>query len=217
LPAVILIDSDNDGIPDTVEALLLTNPIVADGRSLVKGNGDSVAGLNSPVLLAAIPVYQPFSMPLTVSGGTAPYSWNLVAGSLPNGLSLGSTTGTISGTPTTVGLFNFFYKVQDANGLNASTISQIDVKPLPVLARTPAISYFGALQSAYDAQLDGGSVTLQTNEETLTEDLICDREVTVLLGGAYDETFTNRTGVTVLNGSLTIRGGQVSASGITIR
>lgn len=217
LPTTTLADSDNDGIPDAVETILFTNPTVADGRSLVKGNGDSVSGINASVLLATIPINQDLSMSLTASGGTAPYNWSLVSGSLPTGLVLGNTTGTISGIPTTTGTFNFFYKVSDATSLNTSTISQIIVKPLPVLARTPVISYFDTLQSAYDMQPDNGSVTIQTTQEPLNENLIFNRNITVLLQGSYDESFTTRNGETALSGSLIISGGKVIADGFTIR
>ena len=40
----------------------------------------------------------PYSTALGATGGTPPYSWSLVGGSLPGGLSL-ATNGTISGTP----------------------------------------------------------------------------------------------------------------------
>lgn len=217
LSSAILADSDNDGIPDVVEALLLTNPTVADGRDLKKGNGDSVSGINSSVLLATIPFNRAFSIPLTVSGGTAPYNWSLVSGSLPIGLALGNSTGIISGTPTTTGTFNFFYKVNDATGLSTGTTSQIIVKPLPVLVRAPAISYFETLQSAYDTQLAGSDVIVQTNQDTQNENLLFNREITVRLKGSYDENFVNRTGATALSGSLIISGGMVTAEGFTIR
>jgi hypothetical protein len=56
-----------------------------------------------------------YSQILTASGGTQPYNWSVVSGlgSLPTGLSL-SAGGTISGTPTTAGTYNFTVKVTDA-------------------------------------------------------------------------------------------------------
>jgi Zn-dependent metalloprotease len=54
-----------------------------------------------------------YSRDLAASGGTLPYRWQLDSGSLPPGLTL-STTGTISGTPTTVGSFNFMIRVADS-------------------------------------------------------------------------------------------------------
>lgn len=221
LPTVTLTDTDNDGIPDGVEALLFTNPAMADGRNLVGGNGQNISGITAPVLLASIPVNRAFSMSLTVNGGTAPYNWSLLSGSLPAGLSLGNSlgnsTGIISGTPTATGTFNFLYKVSDISGLYATTTSQIRVNPQPVMVLLPVIHYFDTLQLAYADQPDGGSATIQTRDVVLNEDLTFDREVTVLLGGGYDDIFTNRTGTTTLTGSLTIIGGSVAVDNITIQ
>ncbi|HLY61892.1 MAG TPA: IPT/TIG domain-containing protein [Terriglobia bacterium] len=51
---------------------------------------------------------------LTVSGGTAPYTWSLGSGSvLPAGLTL-APSGAITGTPTTAGNYSFAAKVTDA-------------------------------------------------------------------------------------------------------
>jgi Putative Ig domain len=57
----------------------------------------------------------PYSTALSAVGGTPPYSWSLVSGSLPPGLTL-STTGTISGTPTALGSFAFTVKATDSVG-----------------------------------------------------------------------------------------------------
>src|SRR6266436_4608491 len=43
-----------------------------------------------------------YSIALSATGGTAPYSWSVSLGSLPNGLAL-SMTGQITGNPTTNG------------------------------------------------------------------------------------------------------------------
>jgi hypothetical protein len=43
-----------------------------------------------------------YSATLTATGGTAPYTFSISAGTLPAGLSLNSSTGVISGTPTAV-------------------------------------------------------------------------------------------------------------------
>lgn len=216
-PAVTLTDTDKDGIPDPVEAVLLTNPSVADGRNLAIGNGDAEPGINASVLLATIPVNRSFSMSLPVSGGTAPYTWSLLTGNLPGGLSLGSSTGVISGAPTATGTYNFSYKVSDSAGLNASTISQIIVNPLPVMVTIPSVSYFETLQSAYNAQPENGEVTFLISVLPLNEDFVLNREVSVLLRGGYNDIFTSRAGFTTLTGSLTIIGGSLTADGITIK
>lgn len=53
-----------------------------------------------------------YSQTLTASGGTPGYSWSLLSGSLPGGLSL-SSGGTISGTPNAAGTFSFTVRVTD--------------------------------------------------------------------------------------------------------
>src|SRR5262249_53571390 len=40
-----------------------------------------------------------YSQPLTAAGGTGANTWAIIAGVLPNGLTLNGTTGVISGTP----------------------------------------------------------------------------------------------------------------------
>ena len=47
------------------------------------------------------------------SGGLAPYSWTIVAGSLPTGLSLNPASGAISGTPAAAGSSAFTVQVSD--------------------------------------------------------------------------------------------------------
>src|SRR6187549_556688 len=68
-----------------------------------------------------------YSQTLTATGGVLPsYTWSLVAGqgNLPAGLSLSSTTGVISGTPTAVGTSNFRVRVTSpgASGEKSFTI-----------------------------------------------------------------------------------------------
>lgn len=60
-----------------------------------------------------------YSQTLTASGGSGIYTWSLASGSLPAGLSLNAATGTISGTPTTAGVFNFTVRVAD--GITTTT------------------------------------------------------------------------------------------------
>ncbi len=60
-----------------------------------------------------------YSQTLTASGGTAPYTWTIVSGTLPAGLTL-STRGVISGTPTTAGTASITIKVTDNTGATAT-------------------------------------------------------------------------------------------------
>jgi hypothetical protein len=76
------------------------------------------------------------SLAMTVSGGTAPYTFS-VSGTLPNGLTLNTTTGAITGTPTASGTFTI--QVKDAKGVAASSTCPFTIAGAPVLT-CPAIS-----------------------------------------------------------------------------
>ena len=62
---------------------------------------------------------QYYSYPISTAGGNPPYTFSLISGSLPNGISL-SSNGTLSGTPTQTGTFTFTIQVKDSNN-NTST------------------------------------------------------------------------------------------------
>jgi hypothetical protein len=55
-----------------------------------------------------------YSRTLAATGGLAPRTWSVVAGSLPPGLTLNATTGIISGKPTTPATYNFTVQVRDS-------------------------------------------------------------------------------------------------------
>ena len=56
-----------------------------------------------------------YTATLKVTGGTAPYSFAVVSGTLPSGLSLSGTTGVVSGTPTASGQFSFTVQASDSS------------------------------------------------------------------------------------------------------
>lgn len=128
-PLTPLVDTDKDGLPDAVEVLAGTNPAVADSSWLASGNGQSVAGLTIPIVLAKEAIInKPFSFTFsTPTGGTAPYTWSITSGSLPPGIALNATTGVLSGTPTALGSYPFYYSATDATAAQATTIGLIDV------------------------------------------------------------------------------------------
>jgi hypothetical protein len=69
----------------------------------------------SPATLPAALVAVPYSVQITVTGGTAPYkNFVVTTGTLPAGLTL-STTGLLSGLPTGGGTFNFTVGVTDSS------------------------------------------------------------------------------------------------------
>ena len=68
----------------------------------------------APTILTAAAVNTAYSRTITASGGTAGYSYAVTAGSLPAGLTL-SSGGTLSGTPTASGSFNFTITATDSS------------------------------------------------------------------------------------------------------
>lgn len=69
-----------------------------------------------------------YSQTLQVSGGTSPYTWSIISGSLPSGLSLASSTGVISGTaPSKTGTSTFTVKVIDSQTPSASDTQALSI------------------------------------------------------------------------------------------
>jgi hypothetical protein len=75
-----------------------------------------------------------YSAQLTVTGGTSPFTWSVSAGSLPPGVTLGASTGLLSGTPTTAGSYSFTVKVTDNSGLTATEPVSLAVTAGPSLS-----------------------------------------------------------------------------------
>src|SRR5262249_43820580 len=64
-----------------------------------------------------------YSTTLAATGGTAPFTWTVITGTLPNGLLLNAATGAISGTPTVaVSNLSLTFQVKDS-GAPAQTNS----------------------------------------------------------------------------------------------
>lgn len=68
-----------------------------------------------------------YSQTVAATGGVAPYTFSISAGTLPAGLTVNSTTGAITGTPTTVGSNSFTVKVVDSQGTPATATQAFTV------------------------------------------------------------------------------------------
>ncbi|HEY5752810.1 MAG TPA: DUF4082 domain-containing protein [Chthoniobacterales bacterium] len=77
----------------------------------------------------------PYSTTLTATGGTPPYTWAIVNGSLPPGITLNPSTGALTGTPAAIGTSTFTVLARDSG-----SPSQTATWPLSLTVTTSAIS-----------------------------------------------------------------------------
>lgn len=96
------------------------------------------AALNAP--------YPPFQY--TVTGGTGPYVFSIVSGSLPAGLAL-SSTGLLAGTPTVIGNSSFTIRVTDSKGLWGELTDGMAVAAVSLIAGMATIGG-GRSQISFD-------------------------------------------------------------------
>jgi len=87
----------------------------------------------------------PYAQTITASGGTAPYTFTISAGALPNGLTLNSATGLISGTPNQSGLFNVTIRATDSLGCQGSRAYALAILPALPPAGGPTLNTVGLI------------------------------------------------------------------------
>lgn len=137
-------------IPDssTPTAPRPATPLAPDSTSTSSDFNISTTTLGTGV------VNNSYTATLTTGSGSTPFTWAISSGSLPPGISLDSNTGTISGTPSTEGTYNFTISVSEGGGQSATrsyvllvtqTSSSLDIA-------TSALSS-GALNDSYDQTL----------------------------------------------------------------
>jgi hypothetical protein len=96
-----------------------------------------------------------YTATLAATGGTLPYKWSLTSGTLPSGLSLNVSTGTISGTPATpVTATPLSFKVTDSSrpALNKSVSLTLTIAPVTLAITTSSLPN-GLVGTAYSANL----------------------------------------------------------------
>ena len=126
----------------------------------------------TPTTTAQATVGSAYSQTLTASGGTAPYStWTVTSGTLPAGLTLNSSTGVISGTPTTSNAAGVSVSIRttDANGCQGTQVITVQVCPVitlsPTTPATPTVST--AYSQTFTATGGAGSYTFTIAGGTL--------------------------------------------------
>jgi len=97
-----------------------------------------------------------YSVTLAATGGSGTKTWSSTT--LPTGLSLNASTGTLSGIPTATGLTNVIFTVTDSSGQASTPALSLLVNPVP--ACSPVT--IGSVQGSGDASpVAGQTVTVQ--------------------------------------------------------
>jgi hypothetical protein len=149
--------STNTSISNSVVGLV---GAVTLGAASGSDNQVSIDPTSPAVTTSTLPnatVATSYSQTLTVSGGTPPYTWTLASGALPAGLSLNSSTGVISGTPTAAGSSTFTVTAADALARSGS-------KSLTVVVDGPAADTTPPTGSL---MVNGGASTTSSASATL--------------------------------------------------
>lgn len=69
----------------------------------------------SSSILSTATINALYNQTITATGGLAPYTYAVTAGSLPPGISLNAATGVLSGVPTEIGAYSFSITASDSN------------------------------------------------------------------------------------------------------
>jgi hypothetical protein len=134
-----------------------------------------------PVLGEAT-VNQAYNKQLTTTGaGGATLTWSISSGALPNGLSINSGNGLISGTPTQTGDWTFKVKVTDGTRNDVQTYSLAIADPLKITSPAKAT---GLPNTAFTLQLtaSGGRTPYKWSAEGLPTGLALDQNTGAITG-----------------------------------
>jgi hypothetical protein len=99
--------------------------------------------ITSPTTLSSAVVGVAYSQTLTAAGGVPPYTWQVLSGTWPAGLSM-STAGAITGTPAAAGSYAFTTKVTDSASTSATQAFALTVAAAGTLTRVGVMSQIAA-------------------------------------------------------------------------
>jgi hypothetical protein len=131
---------------------------VTDADGATATGSDTVTIIPGPVLSFPTPpsgqVNTAYTDTLTASGGTSPYAWSVSGGSLPAGITLGATSGVLSGTPSAAGISSFTVTVTDANNQTATESTTLTIFSVLTLTSPISLSWTvtsnGSNQAVFD-------------------------------------------------------------------
>jgi uncharacterized protein YhjY with autotransporter beta-barrel domain len=108
--------------------------------------------------LPAATLNSAWTQTLTASGGSAPYTWTAIG--LPAGITLDSTTGVLSGTPTATGSFTLRAIATDSNNASGTVNYTLNVsEALPIARAVAATVSANSSNNTLPLALSGGVAT----------------------------------------------------------
>ncbi len=157
-------DGGITGTPSAAGTSTFTVQVASgDGQTATGGISLTVAPQPPNIVTSGLPtgtVDVAYSYGLIASGGDGSYVWSIQAGSLPNGVTLDSGSGALTGTPLESGVFNVTFGVSSAGQVATRGLVLI-VSDAPVTFGRSYLpgGYRNAPYSATPAPASGGSGT----------------------------------------------------------
>lgn len=162
LPAGVTLDAATGvlaGIPTEGGSSTFTVTVTAaDGVTVSREYTLDVAyvAIDPVVWPTALRVGEPMQKQLAARGSAPPFTWGVVSGELPPGVTVNAATGLLSGTPTSAGTFAATIGATDADGHTGSlTHTFLVVEPLTILTASLPDAVAGSAYST-TLQLSGG-------------------------------------------------------------
>ncbi len=111
---------------------------MSENVHIVVGDGGSLPSISSAAAVEAVKG-QALTFPLAASGGSPPYTWQIVSGALPAGITLNPNSGLLAGIPVDTGSATFTAQVTDAASHKAEKLMTIVTLPPPLELMTSAL------------------------------------------------------------------------------
>ncbi|HTR29384.1 MAG TPA: MBG domain-containing protein [Puia sp.] len=148
---------------------------------------------------------------LSVTGGTAPYTFSISAGALPPGMNMDNNTGTINGKPNAAGSYSFTVMAVDNSNPTPVTGTQdytlvVDQVALTITANDANMNYGGALPNlnvSYSGFVNGDNASSLTTPPSITTAPVNSPvgSYPITPSGAVDANYT----ISYVAGTLTIK------------
>jgi hypothetical protein len=163
VPAGLTLGADGSitGTPTTVGTANFTVQVKdSSNATATKALSIAIAPAALTVTTATLPggtVGAAYQQALAASGGSGGNAWSVTVGALPAGLTL-AASGSITGTPTTVGTASFTVQVKDSSGATATKALSIAIAPATLTVMTATLPG-GMVGTAYQQAVvaSGGS------------------------------------------------------------